>query len=741
MRDRSFAIDFGIRADRIDRISLVDILRGDVEKDRIAGKKVIVGASAVELRDFFNVPIYGPISGSLLQALSAESVAQGRALVETGRLVSIAGILAISLLFIFVRRLRWTYLLGLLALASVTFEAAAFAIQRGWPILPVTGAWQATLCGFALLALLREIDFRRILILIAHNRAENTQTILDRVVADNFAGVIVADEGGTIRAASRTAAEILETPAALVGRKATALLPAHLRDSMQTAIDAARRGEWRDAKPRVYHHRRRDGQPAVLEYVVTPSRLAGGLTHSGAALPDTFVTTLSFIDATEERAAEARIAYLAGFDALTGLANRNQFLDALEAALSRQRSDGASCAVICFDLDRFKNLNDTLGHDVGDLALRAVATRTRRLLPPGDIVARFGGDDFAIVCSGGDAGERARALAERLIASVEEPHELSGRRQIVAMSFGIAEAQAGDDALTVLQRADTALYAAKANGGNSVSNFEPSMASGLAKRQNLESDLWEAFERRDFELYFQPQVNLGDEHLTGFEALLRWRHPDLGFVSPAEFIPIAEASGLIQRLGAWVLQEACAAASAWPAPITVAVNVSPVQLARGDLVRTVAQALARSGLSPERLELEITESVLLHENHGVRTRIDELRSMGVRIALDDFGTGYSSLNYIQRFPISKIKIDRSFVSEIPLSKEAAAIVSAVAALARSLDIRLNAEGIETREQLELLRLLGCAEGQGYLFGKPQPLEAVTEMIASLRTPPRAANWA
>ena len=292
------------------------------------------------------------------------------------------------------------------------------------------------------------------------------------------------------------------------------------------------------------------------------------------------------------------------------------------------------------------------------------------------------------MCSGGDAGTRARALAENLIANVDEPYDLAGRRQIVAMSFGIAEAEASDEEpLAVLQRADTALYASKANGGNRLASFEPGMAAGLAKRQNLESELWEAFERRDFELYYQPQVDLSDERLTGFEALLRWHHPRLGFISPAEFVPVAEASGLIQRLGAWVLEEACATAAAWPPSIKLAVNVSPVQFARGDLVTTIAHALARSGLPAERLELEITESVLLQENHGVRRTIDAVRGMGVNFALDDFGTGYSSLTYIHKFPISKIKIDRSFVSEIPLSQEAAAIISAVAALARSLDIR------------------------------------------------------
>ncbi len=398
--------------------------------------------------------------------------------------------------------------------------------------------------------------------------------------------------------------------------------------------------------------------------------------------------------------------------------------------------------MICFDLDRFKNLNDTLGHDVGDIVLKAVAGRTRRLIAPGDLAARFGGDDFAIVCTGGDAMARARDLAANLRASVGEPYDLPGGRQIVTSSFGIAVAEADDDdPLSVLKRADTALSAAKASGGNALTCFDPSMAAALRKRQHLETELWKAFERRDFELYYQPQIDLADESLVGFEALLRWRHPQLGFVSPADFIPIAEASGLIQRLGAWVLEEACETAASWPAPLKVAVNVSSIQFARGDFAKTVARALESSGLPVERLELEITELVILEEDHIVRATIEELRGMGVSFALDDFGTGYSSLNYIRKFPIGKIKIDRSFVSDMPLNHELAAIVSAVAALARSLDIRLNAEGVETREQLDLLRLLGCAEGQGYLFGKPELEETTTLFIAAHLPPPRAANWA
>ncbi len=741
-RDRDYLIDFGIRADRIERLSFVDVVRGDVAKERIAGKKVIVGATAAELRDFFTVPIHGAISGSLLQALSAESIAQGRALTSTGSLTSIAAILAVSLFFFALRRVPWTFTLGLLALVSLSVEVAALAVQSVWPVVPATGTVQAALLGFALLTLLREIDFRRILIMTAHNQRLNTQTMLDRVVEDSFAGVIVVDVDGVIRAASRAGAQMLCAGVDPIGRKAVGVLPPEIREAVRSVIEAARSGDLRVPKQRELAYMPSGGKTAVLEYAVTPSRLAGGVTYAGGKLPDTFVATVTFIDVSEERSAAARIAYLASFDTLTGLANRNQFVDALDSALRRVRDEGESCAVICFDLDRFKNLNDTLGHDVGDLVLKAVAGRTRRLTPPGDVAARFGSDDFAIVCSGGDAPARASELATALIANLGEPYDLGGRRQVVTASFGIAVAGMDDgDPLGVLKHADTALSVAKASGGNTLARFDPSMMAALRKRQDLETELWGAFERRDFELYYQPQVDLGDERLVGFEALLRWRHPQRGFVSPAEFIPVAEASGLIQKLGAWVLEEACATAASWPDPIKIAVNVSSIQFARGDFVRTVERALADSGLPAARLELEMTESVILEESHFVRTAIKELCDMGVSFALDDFGTGYSSLSYIRRFPIAKIKIDRSFVSEMPLNQELAAIVSAVAALARSLDIRLNAEGIETRDQLDRLRLLGCAEGQGYLFGKPEPQEEATRRVAASVPPPRAANWA
>ncbi len=740
--NRDFAVDFGIRADRIGRLSVIDVIDGKVDRSRIAGKKVIVGASATELRDFFRVPVYGSISGSLLQALGAESVTQDRALAGTGDLVSLAGIVAISLLvLLFLRRVRWTYSLAALAFASLTVEVVALAVQRFWPLVPATGAWQATLCGFALVTLIREIDFRRILILIAHNQTRNTQTILNRVVADNFAGVVVVDETGLVRAASRTAVEILEARTDLVGQLAAEFLPPKLTEAVRGAIEASRLGEQSDTRHDELEYRRRDGEAAMLEYVVTPSRLAGGLTRGGERLPDTFVASLTFIDVTEKRQAAERIAYLARFDTLTGLPNRNQFLEKLDAALRRQRITGEPCVVICFDLDRFKNVNDTLGHDIGDRLLKAVAERSRRSLAPNDLLARFGGDDYAVVCYGDTAEARAVAFAENLIAAVGKPYDLLGHRQIIGISFGIAmPADTESDPLIVLKQADTALYAAKANGGNTISFFEPGLESGLHERRELELELWEAFEERAFEIYYQPQVDLSDGHLTGFEALLRWPRADGSFISPAEFIPVAEASGLIQRLGAWVLEEACRTAAAWPLPLTLAVNVSPIQFVRGDLARTIADALARSGLPASRLELEITESVLLQQSGLVRKALHQLREMGVTFALDDFGTGYSSLNYIRKFPIAKIKIDRSFIAEIPLSRESAAIISAVGALARSLDIRLNAEGIETREQVALLRLLGCQEGQGYLFGKPEPAESALELMRSSSEQAQAVNW-
>jgi diguanylate cyclase (GGDEF)-like protein len=727
--DGAFLIDFGIDAAAIDRISAIDLIRGDVDPARIQGRKVLVGAAAVELHDLFQVPRHGIVSGPLLQALGAESILQARTLQKSPPALSLAGLALFALGVLALRRVKWTISLALLALASVSFEAAALLVQSAWPVLLDTSLWHAAALGFAISALFREIGFRRILLAISSTETRNTRKILAQVVADNLAGVVVANEDGRIHAASRSAAELLQPDSCdLAGRSCAEALPPVLAGALAEAIRAFRLGRWDDKGPQELVYDSAAGEPRILEYAVRPSRLSGGISRGGKTLADSFIASLTFVDVTERRKAEARLAYLARFDTLTGLSNRNQFCEVLAGLLERRQAGAQGGAVLFFDLDRFKNVNDTLGHKYGDLLLRAVAQRVQALIGPGDLASRFGGDEYAVIRRG-DGRDSAVNFAGELIRKIGEPYQIEGHRLIIGVSIGIAYIQGADtDPMQVMKNADTALYRAKASGGNAYRIYATEMDARLKARQALEVDLWDAFERNQFEVHYQPQVDLASEAVIGVEALVRWRHPTRGFVSPAEFVPVAEAVGLIEPLGAFVLKEACAVVARWPKPIKVAVNVSPLQFTRGDLVATVRSALAASGLSPKQLDLEITESLFIHENRVIRDTMDALRAMGISFSIDDFGTGYSSLSYIRKFPVQKLKIDQSFVAGLPFDKESLAIVGAVAALAQSLGIRVNAEGVETPEQAALLRLLGCGEGQGYLYGRPVSAAEIVRML-------------
>jgi diguanylate cyclase (GGDEF)-like protein len=504
-------------------------------------------------------------------------------------------------------------------------------------------------------------------------------------------------------------------------------------------------GDARDAglprSPRELRCVRHDGAYRRLEYVVTPSRIEGGVGAEGKPLPDTVVATLTFLDVTERREAEERIAYLARFDTLTGLPNRNHFEEALQNAVARHRETGEGCAVLFFDLDRFKAVNDTLGHEYGDRLLTAVARRLGavvRTRSPSDTVARFGGDEYAVLMAGPVTARQAGALAERLISVIGEPYELDGHRLIVGLSVGIALPHGDTTVGTLMKNADAALYRAKATGGGAYRVFDASMETALRERRELEVALWDAFERDEFEVFYQPQVSLADRRLVGVEALIRWRHPQRGYVPPMEFIPVAEAVGLIEPLGRWILQRACKEVARWPGEISLSVNVSPVQFVRGDLVDTVEKALEAAALSARRLNLEITESLFLQENRAITETIASLRRIGLSFAIDDFGTGYSSLSYIRKFAMDEIKIDRSFVRGLPFDGESVAIVRAVCTLAAGLGLHVNAEGIETEEQLAVLRLAGCAEGQGYLFGRPQPAAGILRLLAEEQRAPALA---
>ncbi len=462
----------------------------------------------------------------------------------------------------------------------------------------------------------------------------------------------------------------------------------------------------------------------------------------------------TFEDITERRRAEAHIRHMAHHDALTGLPNRALFTERLERTLAHLRwehrlEDHRAAptvgpwliAVLFLDLDHFKDVNDTLGHAAGDTLLQLVAARVGHCLRGEDTLARLGGDEFAVLLdNGATSAEQAVEVAQRIMSAVSAPYALDGHEALVSISIGITLCARDDeeraDPALLLQQADMALYQAKAKGRGICCFFQAVMHAGLHRRKDMERDLRRALAKRGLEVHFQPLVALASQRIVGAEALVRWRHPEHGMVPPAEFVPLAEAAGLIGELGAWVLRTACARAARWDG-LCLAVNLSPEQVRQPDLVELVTAVLAETGLPPARLELEITEGILLHDTAATLATLGRLRALGIGIALDDFGTGYSSLSYLCRFPFNKLKVDRSFVTNMADDTAAAAVVQAVVTLGRGLGMRVIAEGIETEAQLDLLRAMGCDEGQGYLLGRPCPAEVFEHLRSGVTRPARA----
>lgn len=426
-------------------------------------------------------------------------------------------------------------------------------------------------------------------------------------------------------------------------------------------------------------------------------------------------------DVTDEQAANAQIHHMAHHDTLTGLPNRLLFRQRLDEALATPLPRRPYTAALCLDLDNFKTVNDALGHQFGDSLLRALAGRLRSELREQDTLARLGGDEFAVVLPGLRSIDVASLTAQRLIDAVRPPFLIDGHTLSVGLSVGIALAP--DDHATgdqLLRCADMALYEAKRNGRNRFESFRPQMDEAARKRRTIEMDLRDAIVHKQLQLYYQPITDMGHAHVIGYEALMRWNHPQKGLIMPMDFISIAEETGLIHDLGALALHQACHEATHWPEDQTVAVNLSPIQFKNNTLLDTVVCALRDSGLAPHRLELEITESVMLDSTSGNIETLQRLKALGVRIALDDFGTGYSSLSYLRSFPFDKIKIDKSFVQDMHDSRESLAIIRAITGMSRSLDIQITAEGVETQAQYNRLKEEGCSHFQGYLFGRPQP---------------------
>jgi diguanylate cyclase (GGDEF)-like protein len=552
----------------------------------------------------------------------------------------------------------------------------------------------------------------------AQRRVEASDTLLRTTLESMDQGLLMTDADDRVRVYNRRVAAMMGVAEALLydGAPFAAVRAyqtaqgefAHLPDTLRAWLE---RG---DPAARIYDYERARPDGTVLQVRTLPLP-GGGLVRT-------------FTDVTGRRAAEEQIRYMALHDALTGLPNRTLFRDRLDQAIAHASRARSAFAVLACDLDRFKAVNDSLGHPAGDALLRVVAERMRNVLRPYDTIARLGGDEFAIVLAYLDEAREADGIADRLIAAVSEPIDLDGQSVEVGVSIGVTiGTELDQDPDELFQRADIALYEAKAAGRNTHREFEPGAGARIATRGQLALDMKEAIRSREFHLAYQPVVDSATASVVSFEALMRWRHPVQGEIPPGAFIALAEETGLIVPLGAWALQEACREAASWPAPVRVAVNVSVVQLRRAGLEATVMAALAASGLPADRLKLEVTESVLMQDAESVIAGLHGLRALGVRIALDDFGTGYSSLSYLRRFPFDQIKIDRSFIRDIA-DPDAAAIVRAVVGIGERLGMGIVAEGVETAEQLELVRREGCTQVQGFLFSRPLPPDAARDYL-------------
>ena len=542
---------------------------------------------------------------------------------------------------------------------------------------------------------------------------------LDAALMNMSQGLCMYDADGRLAIFNPRFAEIYGLPRdKVVPGMTTYDLIALLRTSGRAAdVDpqgtlAIRESIYREGKGGSFVQRLTDGRSISILY---RSRPGGG-----------FVVT--FEDITERLAAEERIKRLAHYDVLTDLPNRVTFYDRLESILRHLRR-AETVAVFSLDVDHFKAVNDTLGHPVGDRLLQAAAGRMRSCVREADMVARLGGDEFAIVQVPSELGLNTNALAARLIEVVGAPYDIEGHQVVVGASVGIAIAPAdGATPDTLMKNADLALHRAKTDGGGTFRFFEMAMDARMQARRTLELELRKAILKGEFDLHYQPIVDVKTGKITSCEALIRWCHPERGMIPPVDFIPIAEETGLIVPLGEWVLRHACTEAVRWPKEVIVAVNLSPAQFKNQNLVKTVIGVLTDCGLPAARLELEITELVLLQDNDNALAILHELRNLGIKIAMDDFGTGYSSLGYLRSFPFDKIKIDQSFIHDLSSKEDSVAIVRAVVGLSSSLGITTTAEGVETKEQLARLTREGCNEAQGYFFSPPRPAAEIEHIL-------------
>jgi diguanylate cyclase (GGDEF)-like protein/PAS domain S-box-containing protein len=708
------SLDFSIRPESVPTVSYVDVLRGDATAlARLKDRKIIVGGTAIELGDRFNIPNGRVISGAALQALAAETILQNRTLNHASNGLTLAGLGLVMLLI----GATWKPLpagrrVMLLIGLSGAIEFAAVIAQARFAFVLDTAIFHTAILSYLVGLAVDEIHARGMLGDVAENRFQRIAMSLgDGLVCADHDGLITIWNPGAIAIFGYQPDEIIGAP---LGRicfdtdvtgKQVAL---SLLDLPAGALQSP------GGKVVELTGRRKNGETFPLEACFSQWQGPDGRQY-GAVLRDI---------SGRKREAE-RIRYLARCDALTGLANRNSLNEYLGTRIAAAREDDSEVALLVMDLDKFKQINDTLGHPFGDRLLCSVANRLTGLAEDSALVARLGGDEFAIVIVGHDCRGRAHALAERICASFDQTPLGLGEHQLsVNASIGSAICPADCETQEeLLSNADLALYQAKASGRGRHIPFVQKIRDEFEARLSVESGLARGSENQEFELFYQPQVDLKDGKLVGAEALIRWRHPVHGIVMPSDFMSIANGSAVSQNIALWVMRSACTQGRIWEHKghsVRIGVNLSPSQLLTEDLAATVETILRDTGLSPSLLELEVTENILLADDDKALDVFERIQDLGVHIAFDDFGTGFASLTYLKKFPFGTLKIDKSFVRELRVNPDDAVIVRSTIGLGKMLGLSVIAEGIEDQATADLLRNMGCEEGQGYVFGRPMP---------------------
>ena len=713
LKEMPLQIDFSINANSLPTVSYVDVLRGGPDVLKVfKDKKVIIGATSLELGDRFNVPNGRVIPGPVLQMLAAESMLQNRVLRTSSSFITLGGLgfIALLMMALWSRASAGLRVVALVGIACVA-ESSAIILQAKFPIVLDTSLWLTAIAAYLAALALDEIDFRGLLGKIAEKRFHKIAMSLgDGLVCADKDGLITVWNPGAVAIFGFQAEEIIGQPLNRICalRDGGKLVPFSIFDIPPAMLQVS------GGKVVELEGRRNNGVTFPLEGCFSEWQGFDGLQY-GAVMRDISV---------RKRETE-RIRYLAEHDTLTGLANRNKLHERLSAILAEAETKQCEVALLMMDLDKFKQINDTLGHACGDQLLCGVAKQLTALVDGDGLVARLSGDEFAMVIVGTDAVDRATKLSERiLIALSETPFTVGARQLTVSGSIGIA-AFPKDCTTTdeLLGNADLALYQAKGAGRGRYVLFERKIRAKLETRLALEAALARAVERHEFEMFYQPQINLETSRLAGAEALIRWRHPERGVVAPDDFMPVVNGTSISDGVARWVLETVCRQGRLWQQKgfdIRLGVNLSPSQFQSGDLAATVASVLHQCGYSASLLELEVTEGILLEDDERALAIFDRIRDLGVGIAFDDFGTGFASLTYLKKFPLDRLKIDKSFVQNLRADSEDMAIVGATIGLGKLLGLSVIAEGIEERATADLLRSKGCEEGQGYYFGRPMP---------------------